>query len=202
MTHATTALDRLRAGNQRFVAGTPESHSDIVQRRQEVARGQQPFATVLACADSRVAPEILFDQGLGQLFVVRVAGNVVDPVVLGSIEFAATALASRLIVVLGHSRCGAVSATLDALQSPTADVSPNLAEIVAKIRPAFADLSTSGADNRDAVVARAIRASVEMSVAQIAQQSKVLSALVASQDLTVCGAEYALDTGEVTFFER
>jgi len=202
MIPAAEALDRLRAGNRRFVAGErtadePLSH----QRRAELVAGQEPFAIVFGCSDSRVPAEIVFDQGIGDLFVIRVAGNVVAPSLVGSVEFAAAQFGTRLVVVLGHTRCGAVTATLDELQRPTEGQSKNLRSIVDRVRPAVLPLlDTDLAGDRDALIDRAVRANVIASANQLRHGSEILEELM-DDGLSVVGAEYSLETGEVDFFD-
>lgn len=202
MIPAREALERLRAGNRRFVAGEraadePLSH----ERRAELVARQEPFAIVFGCSDSRVPAEIVFDQGIGDLFVIRVAGNVVAPSLVGSVEFAAAQFGTRLVVVLGHTRCGAVTATLDELQRPSGGQSKNLRSIVDRVRPAVLPLlDTDLAGDRDALIDRAVRANVIASANQLRHGSEILEEL--SEDgLTVVGAEYSLETGEVDFFD-
>jgi carbonic anhydrase len=187
------AFDRLVAGNRRFVAGKSEHPSDSVARREELKDSQHPFAIVLACADSRVAPELVFDQGLGDLFVVRVAGNVTDPAVTGSISYAVHHLHAPLVVVLGHQSCGAVKA---ALMSP-ADLAKEPDEIQALVhcvQPALKDLAPSLTGN-DRLRA-AIAANVRRSVSQLEQASAIKEA-VAESHLKIIGGVYSLDSGKV-----
>jgi carbonic anhydrase len=189
------ALQRLRDGNARFVAGDRDrALGDLAARRGELTEGQDPFAIVLGCSDSRVPAEIVFDQGLGDLFVIRVAGNIVAPSQIGSIEFAAEQFGVPLVVVLGHSECGAVRATLDA---GAEDASPNLRSIVDRIRPALAELDAAAPD----AFTRAVRANVRMSVAQLRAGSPILEGLLRKGALSIVGAEYSLETGVVDFFE-
>jgi carbonic anhydrase len=195
MIDADTALARLVEGNSRYITGQRQLDSGDA-RRQEVAGGQDPFAIVLGCADSRVPPEILFDQGLGDLFVIRVAGNVVTPPQLGSIEFAVESFGTPILVVLGHSRCGAVSATLSALQSPQAGGSPNLGSLVELISPAVEPLLAQDLD-ADSLIHEAVRANVHAVTAALSANSAILAARIASGDLRVIPAEYSLDTGQV-----
>jgi carbonic anhydrase len=198
------ALERLRAGNKRFVANVRSAESiSNAARRAELAVAQQPFAIVLGCSDSRVPVEIIFDQGLGDLFVIRVAGNIVAPSLIGSVEFAASQFGTRLVVVLGHSQCGAILATLDELQRPTANQSPNLKSIVDRIRPAVESL-LAGGDQRDqsGLVSRAVEANILASVQQLRHGSAIIEGLVANQGLVIVGASYSLDTGVVEFLER
>jgi carbonic anhydrase len=197
---ARDALDRLRKGNDRFVSNT-RMH-DTPQRRSELAAGQEPFAIVLGCSDSRAPAEILFDQGLGDLFVIRVAGNIVAPSQVGSIEFAAERYRTRLVVVLGHSQCGAILATIEQLAQPLAAQSRNLKSIVNRIRPSVEPLlHTELARNPDALVREAVRANVRVSVAHLRSGSEILEQLIERDGLIIVGAEYSLETGIVDFFD-
>ena len=199
MTSAADALQRLRDGNRRFVAGTTTNATSLSQaRRAELAEGQNPFAVIVACSDSRVPVELLFDQGLGDLFVIRVAGNVVAPSQIGSVEFAAAQLGTRLVVVLGHSNCGAIDATLKELTQGTETQSPNLRSIVDLIRPAVEPLvQGKGPLSLD----EAVSANVRHSVACLRQGSDILEELIQSDALNVVGAEYSIENGEVEFFD-
>ncbi len=203
MISAPQALERLRAGNRRFVTDT-RSHESIASeaRRRELANGQEPFAIILGCADSRVPAEIVFDQGLGDLFVIRVAGNIVAPSQIGSVEFAAERYGTRLVVVLGHSRCGVVLATLDELRRPSESQSRNLRSIVDRVRPSVeALLATEHRHDPDALVGEAVRANVRVSARQLRRGSEVLEQLIERHGLVVVGAEYSLETGVVDFFD-
>jgi carbonic anhydrase len=203
MSTADEALERLRAGNRRFVTGEGVREIDASPaRRRAIAEGQAPFAIVLGCSDSRVPAELVFDQGLGDLFVIRVAGNIVAPSQIGSIEFAAERFGTRLVVVMGHSDCGAITATLEALQGGEATPSPNLRSIVDRIRPAVEGLVVTG-DPEDpaALVPRAVRANVEASVRRLRHGSEVLESLIRDDGLRIVGSEYALSTGEVHFLD-
>lgn len=198
------ALERLQAGNRRFAAG--ERRADEVvgpERRNELVADQQPFAIVLGCSDSRVPAEIVFDQGLGDLFVIRVAGNVVAPSQIGSVEFAAQWFGTRLVVVLGHSRCGAVLATLQTLTSPGERPSRNLRSIVDRVRPAIEPLLEGGVatGDHDQLVRRAVRANVRAATNQLRHGSEILEDLVVQGQMLIVGAEYSLETGAVEFFE-
>ena len=197
------ALERLRQGNHRFVHGTEDRTRLLGQsRRAELTRQQQPFAIVLGCSDSRVPAEIVFDQGLGDLFVIRVAGNIVAPSQVGSVEFAASRFDTRLVVVLGHSQCGAVLATIQELQQPAVHQSRNLRSIVDRIRPAVEPLlGTELKHDPDALLQRAVRANVTASASHLRHGSDVLEQLVRDDGLLVVGAEYALDTGVVDVFD-
>jgi len=203
MTTARDALERLREGNRRFAAGVRSLDTLTSQtRRSEFLAGQKPFAVILGCSDSRVPVELIFDQGLGDLFVIRVAGNIVAASQIGSVEFAAAQFATPLVVVLGHTRCGAVQATLDELRRPSENQSRNLRSIVDRIRPAVEGLLETG-PNRDheALARRAVRANVRVSANFLRHGSPILEELIQSDKLLVVGAEYALETGRVEFFD-
>ncbi len=202
MIAAAEALARLYEGNRRFVAEV-RSHGSLSQsRRLEVVAAQAPFAIILGCSDSRVPAEIVFDQGLGDLFVIRVAGNIVAPSQIGSVEFAAERFGTRLVVVMGHSQCGAVQATLEELGRPTHDQSRNLSAIVDRIRPAIAGLLETGLAQRpEALLHQAVRANVRISANHLRHGSAVLEHLIQHAGLLVVGAEYSLETGIVDFFD-
>jgi carbonic anhydrase len=203
MTLATDALQRLRDGNRRFVANRVDRITETGDaRRDELTGGQEPFAIILGCSDSRVPAELVFDQGLGDLFVIRVAGNVVAPSQIGSVEFAADAFGSRLVVVLGHSGCGAVAATLAELEDPQVRKYPNLGAIVDRIRPAVESLTeTPLREDPEALMRQAVRANIRASANQLRQGSTLLERLIRDDGLLVVGAEYSLETGEVDFFD-
>jgi len=203
MISARDALERLRAGNRRFVSDVRAGDALTNQtRRQALVAGQEPFAIILGCSDSRVPAEIVFDQGLGDLFVIRVAGNIVAPSQIGSVEFAAERSGTRLVVVLGHSRCGAVLATLEQLGRRSDEQSRNLRAIVDRIRPAVEPLlQTELGRDPDALVHQAVRANVRMSADHLRHGSEILEQLIQKDGLQVVGAEYSLDTGVVEFFD-
>ena len=203
MVSAQEALERLREGNRRFVANAQEANGFPGQTRPaDVAAGQQPFAIVLGCSDSRVPAEIVFDQGLGDLFVIRVAGNIVAPSQVGSVEFAATRYSTRLVVVLGHSQCGAILATLEELRRPQEDQSRNLRAIVDRVRPSVeALLSTELRHDFGALVREGVRANIRASVNHLRHGSEILEQLIQEEGLRVVGAEYSLETGVVQFLE-
>lgn len=203
MISAREALQRLQAGNQRFVADLRGDGTETNgARRHALVFDQAPFAIILGCSDSRVPAEIVFDQGLGDLFVIRVAGNVVAPSQIGSIEFAAERFGTRLVVVLGHTRCGAVQATLEELDRPSATRSPNLHSIVDRIRPAVETLLETDLRRQPATLMHhAVRANIRASVNQLRHGSHILEQLIAREGLLVVGAEYALETGVVDFFD-
>lgn len=203
MISAREALRRLREGNRRFVSDDPRDDTATSRaRRNELAAGQEPFAIILGCSDSRVPAEIVFDQGLGDLFVIRVAGNIVASSQVGSVEFAAARFSTRLVVVLGHSQCGAVLATLEELQRPTGNQSRNLRSIVDRVRPSVeALLATELRHDPDALVRQAVRANIRVSANHLRHGSQVLEQLIQSDGLLVVGAEYCLETGAVDFFD-
>jgi carbonic anhydrase len=202
-TAARAALERLREGNRRFVSGAPSLDTAATHvRRMEFVAGQEPFAVILGCSDSRVPVEIVFDQGLGDLFVIRVAGNIVAPSQIGSVEFAAERFGTRLVVVLGHTNCGAIQATLDDLQQPNDSQSLNLGSIVQRIRPAVEGLLASELRrDHEALAREAVRANVRVSADYLRHGSEVLERLIRNEGLHVVGAEYSLETGVVDFFD-
>jgi len=203
MVSAAEALQRLKDGNSRFVSGVRSMHAMLSHTKlDELAEGQRPFAVILGCSDSRVPVEIVFDQGLGDLFVIRVAGNVVAPSQIGSIEFAAEMFSTALVVVLGHSRCGAVQATLQQLREPEEQQSANLKSIVDRISPAVSVVLQNEAGRDNASLERlAIRENVRASVTALQHGSTILEKLVTDGKLLIVGAEYSLDTGVVEFFQ-
>lgn len=203
MISAYDALDRLKEGNTRFVSGVQSLEALRSQmHRSDLVDGQEPFAIILGCSDSRVPAEIVFDQGLGDLFVIRVAGNIVAPSQVGSVEFAAEQLGSRLVVVLGHSQCGAIRATLNEMQQPSGSHSSNFRSIVNRIRPSIEGLFATELRNDPVELAKqAGRANVRHAVDHLRHGSAVLEELIESAGLLVVGAEYAMDTGVVDFFD-
>jgi carbonic anhydrase len=202
MISAQEGLARLREGNHRFVTGARSSAVATDARRREVAGGQEPFAIILGCSDSRVPAEIVFDQGVGDLFVIRVAGNIVASSQVGSVEFAAARYGTRLVVVLGHSECGAVLATLEQLQQPVTHQSRNLRSIVDRVRPSVeALLATELRHDPAALVREAVRANIRASANHLRHGSGILERLIEEEGLVVAGAEYSLETGAVCFFD-
>src|SRR6266704_3561308 len=197
MVPARQALERLREGNLRFAANVRGSDAFVSHtRRVELAARQQPYAIVLGCSDSRVPAEIVFDQGLGDLFVIRVAGNIVAPSQIGSVEFAAERFGTRLVVVLGHTECGAVLATIEELGCPSEGRSRNLRSIVDRIRPSVeALLVAEFRDQADALVRKAVRANIRVSADHLRHGSEVLEQSIQKDGLLVVGAEYSLNTG-------
>jgi carbonic anhydrase len=203
MISAQEALQRLREGNLRFAADMRSQDAHLsISRPAETANKQEPFAIILGCSDSRVPAEIVFDQGLGDLFVIRVAGNIVASSQVDSVEFAAGEFGTRLVVVLGHTRCGAILATLEELLQPTESQSRNLRSIVDRVRPSVAGLlQTELRHDLDALVGQAVRANVSVSVDHLRHGSDLLEQLIRNQGLLVVGAEYSLETGVVEFFD-
>jgi carbonic anhydrase len=203
MITAIEALTRLRDGNLRFVDDlrSEAAGSDRARRRQ-LAAGQEPFAIILGCSDSRVPAEFVFDQGLGDLFVIRIAGNVVAPSQIGSVEFAAERFGTRLVVVLGHSKCGAVIATLEDMLNSTAHPWRHVGSIVERIRPAVEPLlATELRHDPERLMHHAVRANVRAAANQLRRGSEFLEGLIERGDLLVVGAEYSLETGVVDFFD-
>ena len=203
MISATDALKRLRDGNRRFISDeVSEEVSAIRKHRAGAAAPQSPFAIILACSDSRVPTELIFDQGIGDLFVIRVAGNIVAPSQIGSIEYAAKQFGTRLVVVLGHSNCGAIIATLRELALKESHRSPNLRAIVDRIRPALDSVLEEYYDVEDeAVIASCVRANIQASVDGLQHGSLILEQLIEAKELNIIGAEYSIETGYIDFFE-
>ena len=203
MIDASTALARLREGNRRFVADEAVATALSSQaRRTALVAGQTPFAIVLGCSDSRVPAELVFDQGFGDLFVIRVAGNIVAPSQVGSVEFAAEQFKTRLVVVLGHTGCGAINATIEQLKRPVEMQSRNLRAIVDRVRPSVEPLlATPLRDDPQALVSNAVRANVRASASNLRHGSEILEQLIERDELLVVGAEYSLESGVVEFFE-
>jgi carbonic anhydrase len=203
MVPAQEALERLREGNRRFVADELRSEALVGSgRRAELTTRQEPFAAILGCSDSRVPVEIVFDQGLGDLFVIRVAGNIVAPSQIGSVEFVAERFSTRLVVVLGHSRCGVILATLEHLQRPSEKTSRNVHSIVNRVRPAVEGLlETDLKNDHDALVRQAVRANVRASANHLRHGSQIIEQLIETDGLMIVGAEYSLETGVVDFFD-
>jgi carbonic anhydrase len=202
MISAVEGLQRLREGNRRFAEDLQTGRLSTEARRNELVDGQEPFAIILGCSDSRVPAEIVFDQGLGDLFVIRVAGNIVAPSQIGSVEFAAERTGARLVVVLGHSMCGAILATLEELERPSENRSPNLRSIVDRIRPSLVTLlKTELWETRDSLVDQAVQANIRASVDHLRRGSPILENLIRNDGLLIIGAEYSLETGTVEFLD-
>jgi carbonic anhydrase len=202
MTKALEALERLRTGNQRFLTEIRRGDGATGSRRRELASGQEPFAIILGCSDSRVPAELVFDQGLGDLFVIRVAGNIVAPSQVGSVEFAAARFGTRLVVVLGHSKCGAIQATIEELGRRSDEQSRNLRSIVDRISPAVSALmATDLRGDPEGLMQAAVRANIRASADHLRHGSELLEQLIQQDGLLVVGAEYCLDSGVVDFFD-
>jgi carbonic anhydrase len=203
MTSAREALTRLREGNQRFVAHESTASQLLSSsRRIALVAGQQPVAIVLGCSDSRVPAELVFDQSFGDLFVIRVAGNVVAPSQVGSVEFAAARFGTRLVVVMGHSQCGVVIAAVEEVLGRSTSQSRNLRSIVDRVRPSVETLMAGRSDrDLDTLVRDAVRANVRASVDHLRHGSELLEGLIQNEGLQVVGAEYSLESGIVTVFD-
>lgn len=195
------ALERMREGNARFVTNVRSMEAMTTsQKRNALVAGQNPFAVILSCSDSRVPSELVFDCGLGDLFVVRVAGNVVAPSIVGSVEFAVERLGTELVVVMGHTQCGAIKATVDSLANGGLGLSTNLRDLVSRISPAVANLLNTGLSREDLLVS-AERANVRASVNQLRHSTRAFEDKIAAGTLAIVGAEYALENGQVDFFD-
>jgi carbonic anhydrase len=201
-TPASEALAQLRSGNQRFASGKASHHFTIV-KRAELLSGQRPKAVIIGCSDSRVPAEIIFDQGLGDLFVIRVAGNIVASSQIGSVEFAIEQFSTHLVIVLGHTHCGAIKATLDTLANPETQHSRNMHSIVDRIKPAIIALGIAGESlSQDEIAVLAMRANIINSVNQLRHGSPIIEQFVQDARVDILGAEYSLETGIVTFLEN
>lgn len=203
MITAREALDLLRQGNRRFIAGRPRDRNgaDAI-RRLDLLAGQEPHAAILGCSDSRVPVELIFDQEIGDLFVVRVAGNIADSTQIGSIEFAVANLGTPLVVVLGHSGCGAVAAAVEEARQGGERLSPHLGVILDRVRPAVtAQATAAGEADEETALRLAVQANVAAAVARLETESQVLTELVASDRLLIVGAVYELGSGAVEFLE-
>ncbi len=203
MNSAMYALNRLTLGNQRYVAEQSYGGNISSRRRIQLTKGQNPFAVIVGCSDSRVPAELVFDQGLGDLFVIRVAGNIADESVTGSVEYAVAVLGCELVVVLGHTDCGAVKATLQEISQPSGNLSPNLGFIVNAISPVVSSLKSNDSNlNQDELISNAIRANIKHTAQQLYATSTILESAVNDGKLIISGAEYHLKTGEVEFFDQ
>ena len=202
MITANEALQRLQEGNKRFVSGVRSIDSLVKQmQRQDFVDGQAPFAIILGCSDSRVPAELVFDQGLGDLFVIRVAGNIVAPSQVGSVEFATSQFGTPLVVVLGHSMCGVVMATVEEIKRPSDQTSSNVLSIVSRIRPSVELLlETDLHDDPEHLLKTAIRSNILASTNSLRHGSQMLEQLILEDRLAIVAAEYSLETGVVEFF--
>jgi carbonic anhydrase len=204
MLSASQAVERLLQGNHRFVSGAPKRcmFTNNTYRKAVIA-GQEPFAVILGCSDSRVPVELVFDQAIGDLFVIRVAGNIVTPANIGSIEYAVNILGTRLVMVLGHCNCGAVQSTLDAFEQPTKDLSPNIQSLIDYIRPSIEPIWEQHKNqSRDTMIEQAVRANIRASAHEIQQGSQIVKDRIKNDTLLIVGAEYSLETGVVEIFEN
>jgi len=203
MLTALEAFRQLKEGNLRFTGSmTGDAELQSQSRRIKLTKATEPSAIILGCSDARVPAEIVFDQGLGDLFVIRVAGNIVSPSQVGSVEFAAERMGTRLVVVLGHTQCGAIQATIEALENPNGGASRNLLSIVDRVRPSVEGLfATDLRNDREALSRAAVRANIRASADHLRHGSRVLEQLIQDDGLIVVGAEYSLDTGVVDFFD-
>jgi len=199
---ASQALARLREGNRRFVAGQPTTPPLSSFERRALALDQAPFAIILGCSDSRVPAELVFDQGFGDLFVIRVAGNIVAPSQVGSVEFAAAKFGTKLVVVLGHSQCGAITTAVEELLDGATTDSRNLQSIVSRVRPSVEAVVAGRNDvERKTLVRESVIANVKASVNHLRHGSELLEKLIQTEGLVIVGAKYSLDTGVVSFFD-
>lgn len=205
MTTGIEALSRLKKGNKRFVSGDLQHRGLDEFAKLKMSAKQNPFAIILGCSDARVPAEIVFDQGIGDLFVIRVAGNIVAPSLVGSIEYAVKQFSTSLVVVLGHSDCGAVKACVEAIQKENPDEhppSPNLYSVVERIRPAIHTLAeTPLKEDKAALIRHSVRANVRASVANLRYSSPILEKYIGQDQLLIVGAEFDLASGEIDFFE-
>jgi len=203
MIPATEALERLQKGNARFVSADQAAGAQSNGVRSKALPVQQaPFAIILGCSDSRVPAEIVFDQGLGDLFVIRVAGNIVAPSQVGSVEFAVERYSTRLVVVLGHSQCGAVITALEELHRSSESRSPNLRSIVDRIRPSVEPLlQTADELDPESVLQQAVRANIRSSVNGLRHGSRILERLIEKDEVVIVGAEYSVESGVVEFLD-
>jgi carbonic anhydrase len=203
-TDAPEALQRLIDGNRRYASNVRSVDSMLSHNRRDdlLDRKQSPMAIVLGCSDARAPAETVFDCGLGDLFVIRVAGNIVAPSQIGSIEFAAERFGTRLVVVMGHTRCGAIDAAYEAITGDAAAQSRNLASIVDRVRPAIEPAVVGATGDPDEIKRAAIRANVRQSVLGLRRGSEILARLVDDGGLTIVGSELDLTTGVVDFFDQ
>ncbi|MDH5301225.1 MAG: carbonic anhydrase [Gammaproteobacteria bacterium] len=202
ISEAKLALQQLIEGNLRFAANLRNKQPLASSKRAELIDGQEPFAVIVGCSDSRVPAEIVFDQGLGDLFVIRVAGNIVAPSQVGSVEFAISRFKTKLVVVLGHSNCGAINSTIDELLHGANNDSVNIKSIVDRVKPAVQGLMCGAAHMDIATLQdQAVRANVRASVQHLKTGSTILERAVLNDNLLIVGAEYSLETGIVDFFD-
>ncbi len=197
------SLDELKAGNRRFVAHLHhEVPTDNHNRQHELIINQKPIAVIVGCSDARVPPELVFDQGMGDLFVIRVAGNIITPSQIESVEFAALQFGPRLIVVLGHSQCGAVKATIEAMEGPVEQLGKMYSTVVEHVRVSVEKARTAcDGCTGDQLLDQSIRTNVHRSIADLRSRSESLQRLEREEGLMVVGAHYEIETGRVEFLE-
>ena len=202
MITAEEALKRLKEGNDRFVRGEIV-HTGTISRRFEVVERQAPMAIVLGCSDSRVPSELIFDQGLGDLFVVRVAGNVAAPSQIGSVEYAVSELGVRIVIVMGHSKCGAIIAAVNQLENPSGGLTPSLLNLLERIQPSVeAVVAGKGTKDKTALVADVVKMNILATVDTLRRESPILREHESERGLVIIGSQYSLETGKVEFFEN
>lgn len=202
--NAVDALKILKDGNKRYVEEKMENYDLGNTKREALTKGQKPFAVVVTCSDSRVVPEYIFDQGMGDVFVIRVAGNVIDTDEMASIEYGVEHLGASLVVVLGHESCGAVTAAVeaDAQQSTEADAAnKNISALLEKIQPSVKEAKAANLKSEDEIIDKAIDLNIETGVKQLEESSEIIKEGIESGKVQVVGAKYLLDSGEVTWFE-
>ena len=207
MTTAIDALEQLREGNRRYLAGHINSDGVNSTRRQQLVDGQFPIAVIIGCSDSRVPVEHIFNQGLGDLFVIRVAGNVIAPTLVGSAEFAVQKFGVRLVVVLGHTKCGAVAAVVNTRMADppvpaSSEPSPNIRMVLDRIHAGLESVSFSPGDDDDTKIQIAVRKNIDTSIEHLLDYSELFKQMVDSGELMVVGAQYDIETGEVEFFDE
>lgn len=196
-------IEDLKAGNQRFLSGTSTqtSQSSLKKLKEFASKGQFPKAIVLCCSDSRAPVEMIFDQDIGDLFVIRVAGNIIAPSLVGSIEFAASLYGTNVVLVMGHTQCGAVTATLNHIENPQTISSENIHDIVSRIKPHIFTISQMHEISHDHKLELAVEANVLASVSQLSHSSRLIEALVDEGSMKILGAVLDLNSGKVEFLE-
>lgn len=202
--NATDALQILKDGNKRYVEEKMENYDLGDIKREELTKGQKPFAVVITCSDSRVVPEYIFDQGIGDIFVIRVAGNVIDTDEMASIEYGVEHAGASLVVVLGHESCGAVTAAVEAEAQGSAETdakNKNISALLEKIQPSIDEAKALNLHNEDEIIDKAIDLNIETGVKQLEESSEILKESIESGKVQVVGAKYLLDSGEVSWFE-
>ncbi|RDU24160.1 carbonic anhydrase [Anaerosacchariphilus polymeriproducens] len=199
--NAADALNILKQGNKRYIEGKMENFDLGDTKRKELVKGQKPFAVVITCSDSRVVPEYIFDQGLGDLFVIRVAGNVIDTDEMASIEYGVEHAGAKLVVLLGHENCGAITAAVEAKEQPSKQDTKSIHELLTKINPSVEKAEALNLKDKDSLIDKAIDFNIEAGVKELKESSEILKKGIEDKDVQVIGAKYILDSGEVTWFE-